>query len=124
MTLRIRRQNADPGERNWVPMPADRGDRCRPALCVLGATPHAHCVCGLPMAVGATLCDPCRSEGLQRNLSVRPASRVEWDGLSYPSLRLNRPTDVQPARYDRLLRAILGPLPERNVLHSTAGEAA
>ncbi len=76
------------------------------------------------MAVGTGLCDLCRSEGLQRNLSVRPASRVEWDGLSHPSLRLGRPTDVPPARYDGLLRAILGPLPERNVQHSTAGEAA
>ncbi len=76
------------------------------------------------MAVGATLCDLCRSEGLQRNLSVRPASRVEWDGLSYPSLRLNRPTDVPPERYDGLLRAILGPLPDRNAEPASAGEAA
>jgi hypothetical protein len=51
---------------------------------------------------------------------VTPASRTEWDGVSYPSLRLHRPSDIPLDRYDRLLRAILGPLPER----STAGEAA
>jgi hypothetical protein len=102
----------------------DLSDRCRPALCALGTQPHAHCPCGLPMAAGATLCDLCRSEGLARDLSVIPVSRVEWDGLSYPSLRLHRPVDAPPARYDGLLRAILVPLPERNVRRATTGEAA
>jgi len=101
-----------------------RRDRCRPALCALGTQPHAHCACGLAMAVGATLCDLCRSEGLHRDLSVIPASRTEWDGRTYPSLRLHRPTDAPPDRYDALLRAILGPLPDRPATHSIAAEAA
>jgi hypothetical protein len=99
---------------------AELADRCRPALCALGTQPHAHCACGLAMAVGATLCDICRAEGLHRDLSAIPASRTEWDGMSYPSLRLHRPTDVQLDRYDRLLRAIFRPVPET----TTAGEAA
>ena len=106
------------------PVSRHLADRCRPALCSLGTEPHRHCICGLPIAVCAQLCDLCRSEGLQRNLSVRPASRVEWDGLSYPSLRLNRPTGVSPARYDDLLRSILGPVPNRKAEHSTSAEAA
>src|SRR5215467_12267692 len=101
----------------------DSPDRCRPALCALGTEPHAHCACGLPMAAGATVCDLCRSEGLHRDLSTVPASRTEWDGRTYPSLRLHRPTDGPSDRYDALLRAILGPLPERNAPLS-AGEAA
>jgi len=76
------------------------------------------------MAAGATLCDLCRSEGLQRDLSVVPASWVEWDGQTYPSLRLHRPADSPSDRYDALLRAILGPLPVRNATRATTEEAA
>jgi hypothetical protein len=72
------------------------------------------------MAAGATLCVTCRAEGLQPDPSAIPASRTEWDGVSYPSFRLHRPTEIPPDRYDALLRVILGPAPE----HSTAGEAA
>jgi hypothetical protein len=104
--------------------PGEAPDPCRPALCALGDEPHAHCLCGLPMAAGATLCDLCRAEGLHRDLSVMPASRTEWDGVTFPSLRIHRPTDIPLDRYDALLGAILGPLPERNVLHFTTGEAA
>ena len=99
-------------------------DSCRPALCALGTKPHRHCTCGLPMAAGAMLCDLCRSEGLHRDLSAVPASRTEWDGRTYPSLRLRRPADGPPDRYDAMLRAILGPLPVQNAKHSTVGEAA
>ena len=96
------------------------GDRCHPALCALGAEPHAHCVCGLPMAMGADRCDLCRSEEFEpRPLRVAD-HEIEWDGQRYPSLRLNRPADVPAARYDDLLRAILGPVTKP----TTAEEAA
>ena len=99
-------------------------DRCRPSLCALGTVPHAHCVCGLPMPLGSTLCEQCLAEGFNpRPLTVADYV-VEWDGRRYPSLRLHRPTDVPPARYDDLLRSILGPVPDRKAEHSTAEEAA
>jgi len=99
-------------------------DRCRPALCALGTEPHAHCACGLPMAVGATLCELCRSEGFRPGRLKAADHAEEWDGVRYPSLRLQRPTDGPTDRYDALLRAILGPLPDRPAKHSTVGEAA
>ena len=101
---------------------SERPDPCRPTLCALGATPYAHCPCGLPMVVGTTLCDTCRSEGLQIDLSVTPASRTEWDGVSYPSIRLNRPADVPLDRYDALLHAIFVPVPVPQP--ATTGDAA
>jgi hypothetical protein len=102
----------------------ERSDPCRPTLCALGTEPHAHCPCGLPMAVGATLCDLCRAEGLQRDLSVQPAGRFEWDGVSFPSLRLNRPADVPHQRYIGLLQTIFDPAFEQETMPTTAGEAA
>ena len=106
-------------------------DSCDPALCALGNEPHRHCPCGLPMAVGATLCAACIEEGLQPK-GLKAASYLEaWDGRSYPSFRLNRPTDIPTDRYHDLLQMIVGPLPERIVLGparcaqpATAGEAA
>ncbi len=63
------------------------------------------------MAVGARLCDLCRSEDF-RPRRVKAADHAdEWDGRRYPSLRLNRPADAPPERYDALLRAILGVAP-------------
>jgi hypothetical protein len=44
--------------------------------------------------------------------------------VTFPSLRLNRPTDVPFDRYDALLRAILGPLPARDTATPATGEAA
>ena len=85
-------------------------DPCRPTLCALGAEPHAHCPCGLPMVVGARLCDLCRAEGL-RPRGLKAASYLEvWDGQSYPSLRLHRPTDAPRERYEAFLRVVLGPV--------------
>jgi len=110
---------------------SNRADTCHPALCALGSEPHRHCPCGLPMAVGATLCDLCLAEGF-RPRKLKPADHLEeWDGVSYPSLRLNRPTDVPTDRYDVLLLAIFDPQPERIVLGparnaqpATSGQAA
>src|SRR5205807_4537606 len=108
----------------------DPPDRCRPTLCALGSEPHAHCPCGLPMAADATLCDLCRSEGLRPKYRKATGHLEEWDGVSYPSLRLNRPS-IPQERYEALLQAIVGPLPERIVLGparnaqpAPAGEAA
>jgi hypothetical protein len=89
-------------------------DGCRPTLCALGAAPHAHCTCGLAMPAGATLCDLCRAEGLQPKPLTSADHGIEWDGRRYPSRRLNRPLNIPARRYDDLLLAILGPLPDRN----------
>ena len=76
------------------------------------------------MATGATLCDLCREEDFQPR-PLKPADHAEeWDGVSYPSLRLKRPKDVARERYQDLLRAILGPLPARNAQRPTPSEAA
>jgi hypothetical protein len=125
-SLRLQRQDA-----RLQRSTRDRADSCRPTLCALGGTPHAHCLCGLPMAVGATLCDSCVAEGLQPKYRKATGHLEAWDGVSYPSLRLNRPTDIPTERYHALLQMIVGPLPERIVLGpargaqpATAGEAA
>ncbi len=67
------------------------------------------------MAVGATLCDPCRSEHFRPSKLKAADHLEEWDGRRYPSLRLNRPADAPPERYDALLRAILGVAPGQEV---------
>jgi len=92
---------------------------------------RVRCICGLPMAVGATLCDSCVAEGLQPKYRKATGHLETWDGVSYPSRRLNRPTDVPADRYRALLQAIVGPLPDRIVLGpgrnaqpAPAGEAA
>src|SRR5262249_26172587 len=99
-------------------------DYCRPAHCALGAKPHRHCACGLAMPIGAKVCDDCRSEGFQPSPSKPTDQAEEWDGVSYPALRLNRPTDVPHEAYEALLRAILCPLPAGHPWRSTAEEAA
>jgi len=73
------------------------------------------------MAAGAIRCDLCRSEDFRPGRLKAADHTEEWDGVRYPALRLNRPTDGPPDRYDRLLRAILGPLPDRP---ATTTEAA
>jgi hypothetical protein len=74
------------------------------------------------MAVGATLCDLCREEGF-RPTKLMPADHAdEWDGVSYTSLRRNRPADVPFLRYEALLLAVLGPDDERIVLGPPRGE--
>jgi hypothetical protein len=98
-------------------------DRCRPVLCALGTQPHRHCVCGLPMATGATLCDLCLAEDF-RPRPLKPADHLEeWDGVRYPSLRRNRPTDVPNERYEAFLSFVLAPVLQAEAA-STAGEAA
>ncbi len=99
-------------------------DLCRPTLCALGAEPHAHCACGLPMPLVAARCDLCRSEGFKPTRVRAADHNEEWDGRRHPSLRLHRPTNVPPARYDDLLRAILGPVRGRNAEVPTAPEEA
>ena len=84
-------------------------DRCRPTLCALGTEPHAHCVCGLPMPVGAPVCSLCRSEALVLDDVVTDDHEIAWDGQRYPSLRLNRPSDTPAAWYHDLLQTILAP---------------
>jgi hypothetical protein len=99
-------------------------DPCRPAFCALGGTPHVHCPCGLPMAVGATRCDLCLAEDF-RPRPLRPTDHlVEWDGVSYPSLRRNRPVDVPHEQYIGLLQTILDPAFDAVAEPATAGEAA
>src|SRR5690242_4261698 len=98
-----------------TPDPTDRADSCRPILCDLRGTPHTHCACGLPMVIGATLCDSCVAEGLRPRYRKATGHLETWDGVSYPSLRLNRPS-IPLERYHDLLQMIVGPLPERIVL--------
>ncbi len=73
------------------------------------------------MPVGARLCDLCLAEDFRPRRLKAADHLEEWDGRRYPSLRLNRPIDGAPERYDRLLRAILGPATGPN---ATTGEAA
>lgn len=82
---------------------------CNPTLCALGVVPHAHCVCGLAMPLGATLCDLCRSERLVLDEVVTDDHEDEWDGQRYPSRRVHRPADIPAARYHDLLQAIFAP---------------
>ncbi len=86
-----------------------RLDGCRPALCSLGAKPHAHCVCGLPMPVRARLCDLCRREGRQPQPRRNVESALEWNGRRYPSRRQRRCGDPHPDGHLKLLIAILAP---------------
>ena len=95
-------------------------DTCNPTLCALGATPHAHCACGLPMAATAALCAQCRAEGFIPQPLKLSDHDDEWDGRRYPARRRNRPAGIPAARYDDLLLAILG----RRVQPPTAQEAA
>jgi hypothetical protein len=99
----------------------DRSDRCRPALCALGTEPHAHCPCGLPMAAGATLCDLCRAEDFRPRPLKAADYAEEWDGIRYPALRRNRPTDVPHEKYAAFLAFVLGPIVRAE---AGAGEAA
>ena len=103
---------------------AAQSDVCRPALCALGRAPHAHCACGLPMPVGAALCDLCRSEGHVPTAIRMSDHEIEWDGQRYPSRRQNHPTDVPAERYDELLRDILGPVRGRQAALAASEEAA
>jgi hypothetical protein len=71
------------------------------------------------MPAGGTLCDLCRTEGLQPTRARKADHREEWNGRRYLSRRLNRPLNIPAARYDDLLLAILAPIRDRN-----ASEAA
>jgi hypothetical protein len=74
------------------------------------------------MAAGATLCDLCIAEDF-RPRPLKAADHLEeWDGVSYPSLRLNRPTDIPRERYEALLQVVLGPVLRGE--EPTTGEAA
>ena len=97
-------------------------DRCNPALCALGTQPHTHCVCGLPMAAGASLCTLCVAEDFRPRPQRAADHAGEWDGVSYPSLRRNRPTGVPRERYEAFLAFVLGPA--RGAQPASAGEAA
>ncbi len=101
-----------------------QANACLPQHCALGTKPHAHCVCGLPMAMGAALCDCCLSEGLDLATVVADDPAEEWDGVRYPSRRAIRPSGIPVARYEDLLQAILGPTSNRRVRPSAAREAA
>jgi hypothetical protein len=91
-----------------------QADACRPFLCDLGAKPHSHCACGLPMPFDAELCDLCRQEGVEPRLPRRARSdEVEWDGRSYPSRRQRRCGNPHPDSHLHLLIAILVP-PSKN----------
>ena len=114
---------AGPNRNDWRAA-ADTADPCRPTLCALGTDPHAHCPCGLPMPLGASLCDLCRSEGFDPRPLSAADHDVEWDGQRYPSLRLNRPMEVPARRYDELLRAVLGPVAGRQAARAASEEAA
>jgi hypothetical protein len=61
------------------------------------------------MPIGATLCTLCHREGLVPTAPRLTDHDVEWDGRRYPARRRNRPAGIPAARYDDLLRVILGP---------------
>jgi hypothetical protein len=74
------------------------------------------------MPAGATLCDLCVAEDFRPG-ELRAADHLEeWDGIRYPSLRRNRPTDVPRERYETFLRVVLGPVLQAQ--QPTRGEAA
>jgi hypothetical protein len=95
-----------------IPHEAEQDDGCSPALCALGARPHEHCVCGLPMPVNARLCSLCLAEGLRRPRRRQVESSDEWDGRSYPSRRQHRCGTPHPDAHLNLLTAILAPATE------------
>jgi hypothetical protein len=84
---------------------------CHPDKCELGEQPHGHCVCGLPMAVGADRCLQCDHEDLApvRVRSSAPSDADRWDGRSYPSRRRRRVANPDPDVYQRFLAVVLGP---------------
>ncbi len=73
------------------------------------------------MAVGARLCDLCRSEDFRPRRLKAADHAEEWDGRRYPSLRLNRPTGIPHVGYEEFLRVVLGPVLRGETV---AGEAA
>jgi hypothetical protein len=74
------------------------------------------------MAIVANLCDRCIAEDF-RPRQPKPADHAEeWDGVSYPSLRRNRSTDIPRECYEAFLRVVLGPA--RGAQPTTSGEAA
>jgi hypothetical protein len=82
---------------------------CHPDQCELGVRPHDHCVCGLPMALGADRCALCDHEDLAPAVA-RPAPHPladRWDGRSYPSRRRRRVAGSDPDAYQRLLAVVL-----------------
>jgi hypothetical protein len=74
------------------------------------------------MAIGAGLCDLCRSEDFRPRRLKAADHTEEWDGIRYPSLRRNQPTGIPRERYEEFLRIVLGPVLRAE--HFTAGEAA
>jgi hypothetical protein len=90
------------GRRVLVPDTLER----HATLCELGGSPHDHCECGLPMAVGADLCAVCMAEGLDP-IGPAPRSDLQWDGKSYHSRRCRRLVTSDPDGYMAVLAAIL-----------------
>jgi hypothetical protein len=82
---------------------------CTPRRCELGSIRHEHCVCGLPMAVGARCCRLCVKEGLDLDQVVRGDDGDLWDGTSRPSRRRRPKPGPNPLGYVVLLSAILDP---------------
>ena len=98
-------------------------DLCHPTLCALGAMPHAHCVCGLPMTLDAALCALCRAEGLVLDQVLTDDHEVEWDGRRRASRRRRWPVGAPIARYEDLLQTVLNPA-DRGRPRTSTGEAA
>lgn len=82
---------------------------CTPRRCDLGPEPHEHCVCGLPMALGAPCCHLCAQEGLELDQVVARDDSDPWDGSSRPSRRRRPRPGPNPLGYVVLLSAILDP---------------
>jgi len=82
---------------------------CTPRRCELGAEPHEHCVCGLPMAPGAPCCHLCVQERLDLDQVVASDDADPWDGSSRPSRRRRLRPGPNPLGYVVLLSAILDP---------------
>jgi hypothetical protein len=74
------------------------------------------------MAVSATLCDTCLGEDFRPRQLTAADHAEAWDGIRYPSLRRNRPTDIPRERYETFLRVVLGPVVQTQ--QPTSGEAA
>jgi len=68
--------------------------------------PHAHCVCMLPMATGADMCELCKWEGLVP-LDI---DQMIWDGKTYPSWRNNRRRSLHAEAYLALAEAMAKPI--------------
>lgn len=66
--------------------------------------PHAHCVCGLTMDVGAGMCDLCKLEEHEPT----DDEPFAWDGVTYPSFRRNRTLAPNPQLYELLFQVATG----------------